>query len=252
MHKNRSFLNKVLAGVMLGVAICVSLCLAGCNTGSGNLPRVLVIVGGHSYDTTEFWDMFRSLEDIQFDSVSHPRALEVLGSDAVDGYDVLVFYDFQKGLDEKDSAIYLNLTEKGMPMVFLHHALGTFQKWEGYSDIVGGIIVDRRYTDDSTTVLRYKHDLDLHIQIIKSDHPVTNGLDDFIIRDEGYANVQIKGGIDPLLGTNHPDSDPIVGWTNQYKNSSVVTFMLGHDRHAYENESFRKLINNAIHWLSSR
>ena len=83
-------------------------------------------------------------------------------------------------------------------------------------------------------------------------HPVNEGISDFTIHDEGYSNIQINEGIHPLLSTRHPDCAPLVGWVNQAGNSTCVYLMMGHDKHAYGNESFQHLVQNAIHWLSDQ
>ena len=104
--------------------ILILVVVAGCSKS----PEVLVIVGGHEYDTTEFFEMFHSLERISFDSVSHPAALELLSSSKVGQYDLLLFYDFIPDMPLTDSVLYLKLTRLGMPMIFMHHAICTFQQ----------------------------------------------------------------------------------------------------------------------------
>jgi hypothetical protein len=224
------------------------LLIAGC----GKPASVLLITGGHSYDTTEFYDLFREMEGIEFDSVLYPAARDVLASDRIDDYDVLLFYDFLARMEPKDSIIFLNLTNQGKSMLFLHHALATCQGWEGYKAMVGGRYMMPGFQWDSTLLSDFKHDIDLEIEVLDPDHPVTRGVDNFVIRDEGYSNIQVNEGIHPLLGTNHPDASPLVAWVNDCDQSTIIYIMLGHDRHAYANNSFQLLLNNSIQWLSSQ
>ena len=214
-------------------------------------PRVLLVVGGHDFDTTEFFDTFHAMEGIHFDSISHPDALHLLSSEYINSYDVLLFYDFKKDLPKKDSSIFLNLTQKGIPMIFLHHAMCTFQAWDGYLDIVGGRMVDPGYAKDPSEASGYKHDIDIQIEIVQPEHPIAQGIDNFLIRDEGYSNITVAPDIELLLTCNHPDCSEYVGWVNSYANSTIVTLMLGHDKVAYGNESFQKILYNSINWLSS-
>jgi lysophospholipase L1-like esterase/type 1 glutamine amidotransferase len=213
-------------------------------------PRLLVVVGGHSYDTTEFVDMFRSMEEFRFDTIYHPHARSLMASDYISSYDAIVFYDFMKELPLKDSTIYLNLAHRGMPLIFLHHSICSFQQWEGYKEIVGGKYVVDTYAADSSSASNYRHDLDLSIKILDPGHPVTRGMDDFMIHDEGYSNLWIRDGIKPLLGTDHPDCSDIVGWVNHFDRSTCVYIMFGHDRQAYGNKSFRQLLRNSAAWLT--
>jgi len=212
--------------------------------------RVLVVVGGHSYDTTEFYDVFRSLDGIRFDSVSHPRAMETLGSNDIDGYDAVVFYDYVPRLPLADSAVYIHLTEAGVPLLFLHHSICSFQRWDGFAQMVGGRYVMPGFGADSSQLSGYQHDIDLEVKVLDPGHPVTSGMEDFVIHDEGYSNLLTLEGITPLLTTEHPDCHPLVGWTHQYRNSRVIFLIFGHDHQAYENPAFGQLLQNAVFFLA--
>lgn len=229
----------------------ILLITTGSLIGCTQTPKVLLIVGGHDYDTTEFFQMFHSMEGIAFDSVSHPAAMKLLQSEEVDSYDLLLFYDFIPDMPLKDSIVFLSLSQQGKPMLFLHHALCTFQKWDGYQQMVGGRYVMPGFTIDTTLLSNYKHDIDLRIEVMDLVHPVTKELKEFVIHDEGLSNIQIQEGIHPLLGTNHPDCAPLVGWVNHYNQSTCLYLMFGHDKYAYANESFQQLLHNSIHWLTS-
>jgi type 1 glutamine amidotransferase len=43
---------------------------------------------------------------------------------------------------------------------------------------------------------------------------------------------------------------PYVAWTNEYGKSRVVYIQSGHDNNAYINPNFRKIIYQAIEWVS--
>jgi len=213
-------------------------------------PRILIISGGHDYDTCEFRDLFQDMEDFRFDTISHPQATTLLASSYVHSYDLLLFYDYVPGIPLKDSSIYQNLGHHGLPMLFLHHSICSFQQWEGFRKIVGGCYIMEGYGHDDAEVSAYTHDLDMDIRIVDPDHPVTAGLTGFSIRDEGYSNIHLEEGLIPLLETDHPDSSPNIGWTHSYGKSVVLTFTLGHDRFAYQNKDFRQLLLNSLYWLT--
>jgi type 1 glutamine amidotransferase len=223
------------------------LALAACS----NSPEVLLITGGHAYDTTEFFEMFHSLEGISFDSVSYPNALEMLSSTKVGKYDLLLFYDYMPDLPLADSLIFQNLTMLGMPMIFMHHALCSFQRWEGYQQMVGGKYVMPGYHPDSSLYSGYAHDLDLNIEVLDPNHPVTRGISEFVIHDEGYYNIQINPDVKPLLGTSHPNCSPVMAWENQANNSNCIYLMFGHDKQAYTHVSLKLLLQNSIQYLSN-
>jgi len=219
---------------------------SGCNK-----PRhVLVITGGHAYDTTEFFEMFTAMEGIFFDSISHPAVTGLLNSERVHSYDLLLFYDFRPDPPLEDTTIYLQLARQGIPMLFLHHAVCSFQRWDGYRKMVGGRYVMPGYTSDTSLLSDYRHDLILRIEVLDRNHPVNSGVNDFTIHDEGYTNIQVEEGIHPLLGTSHPDCHPLVGWVNRHEQSTCLYLMMGHDKNAYQNETFQQLLENSIRWLA--
>jgi type 1 glutamine amidotransferase len=218
----------------------------GCNQSNTGRVELLVVTGGHAYDTAEFIQMFESLPDISFEMALKPDAWKMLA----DGreFDVIAFYDMWKDINEDEKQVFLNEFEKGTGMVFLHHSLASHPQWPEYVQLIGGKYNLPEYTADSSLLSDYKHDIVLTVRVVDKSHPVTAGLEDFEILDEGYSNIMQLPGVQNLLETSHPDCDRHIGWAHSVKNSKVVYLMGGHDKHAYENPSFRKLISNAINY----
>lgn len=119
-----------------------------------------------------------------------------------------------------------------------------YQEWEEFEHIIGG-----RYIQSEQGGSTYRHDVDIPVQVVDKHHPVTKGLNDFIIHDEVYGNFRVRPGVDPLLKTTHPESGEIVAWTNTYGNSRIVYIQLGHDHHAYKDPNFQKILKQAIDWV---
>ena len=235
-----------------GFLLLLFLIFAGLTTACKKRVSVLVITGGHAFDTTDFFAAFSTLEGVHFDSVSKPEAMNLLASDRVLDYDVLAFYDFVPDMKPADSTVFLTLASRGQSILFLHHSLCNFQSWDGYMQMIGGRYCSPEFFADSLLWSNYKHDIELKVQIADSHHPVTRGIEAFTIRDEGYSNIAYMPGITPLLKTEHPDCSSIVGWVNSYDRSNIVYLMLGHDKQAYSNEAFKILLTNSIHWLSAK
>ena len=215
-----------------------------------SLPRVLVVTGGHAYDTTAFVDLFRSMEQVRFDTLSQPHATGLLSSACVGQYNVLVFYDYVPEAPLKDTTVYTRLAFRGMPMLFLHHALCSFQGWNGFVDLAGGQYIMEGNRELDVRPSEYTHDLDIPVKVADRNHPVTRGMEDFTIHDEGYRYLQIAEGVTPLLSTDLPECDTPLGWVNHCGESTVVYLMLGHDRRAYASPSFRQLIRQSLLWLA--
>jgi uncharacterized protein len=75
---------------------------------------------------------------------------------------------------------------------------------------------------------------------------------DFKIIDETYDNVYIRENVTPLLTTDHPKSNKIIGWINNYNNTKIVYLQPGHGPQVFENNDYRKLIEQSIHWLAEK
>lgn len=220
-----------------------------CSTFQKQNPQILVVTGGHNFDTTEFFDFFINLKNYNVDTVSQPWANEFLGTEEGQSYDAYIFYDMWKIIEEDHKSAYLDLTEKGKGLLFLHHSLVSYQNWDEFFNIIGGRYVAAETTTDSSRHSDYKHDIDLDIEILDTEHPVTKGLSNFTIHDEGYSNLELSENIHPLLGTDHPDCNSPLAWTNKYGNSDIVYLIFGHDKNAYLDDDFRKLIYNSLGWI---
>jgi type 1 glutamine amidotransferase len=216
----------------------------GCKHQDSGKVNLLVVTGGHAYDTAEFIQMFEALPDISFEMALKPEAWRMLA--AGKEFDVIVFYDMWRDISDDEKQIFLDEFEKGTGMVFMHHSLASHPEWPEYVQLIGGKYNLPDHTADTSLRSDYKHDIVLQVRVVDKSHPVTEGLQDFEILDEGYSNTLQLPGVHYLLETSHPDCDRYIAWTHSVRNSEVVYLMGGHDKHAYENPSFRKLLLNAI------
>lgn len=213
-------------------------------------PEALLITGGHSFDTTEFFNFFfDSIETVTIDTISQPRANIFFTTSEGKEYDIYIFYDMWKNISENQKKAYLELTEAGKGFLFLHHSIVSYQKWDTFKHIVGGKYNQPSPDTDSLLHSNYAHDLDLIVNIADPDHPITDGMDRFVINDEGYGNLELTGGIDTLLTTSNPNCHPVIGWTNRFNNSKIVYLIFGHDKKAYRDEDFKVVVENALKWL---
>jgi type 1 glutamine amidotransferase len=235
--------------VLLVGLLTVSLLGCGQQKGSGELD-LLVVTGGHAYDTAEFIEMFQSMEGIRAEFALKPDAWKML--DEGQTFQVIVFYDmWMEPITTAEKETFLGEFEKGTGVVFMHHSLASHPQWPEYTRLIGGKYHHPNHTPDSSRRSDFKHDIVLQVSVVDKNHPVTEGLEDFEILDEGYSNTTLLPGVDKLLETSHPDCDPCIGWTHEVRNSKVVYLMGGHDKHAYENPSFRRLVLNAVHYTRS-
>ncbi|TVR75159.1 MAG: ThuA domain-containing protein [Marinilabiliales bacterium] len=233
--------------------------LPGCSSHNGRqadtgdeIMNILLVTGGHSFDQDSFFRMFFSLKGLCVDTLSQPRANSALLSDPVTRYDAIVFYDMWQEISPEEKEAYLALTEWGTGLVFLHHSLVSYQEWDEFTAIRGGKYYESGYDYPPEKLSGYRHDIFMDVTVIDTSHPVTEGLENFRIFDEGYSNIGVLPGVTPLLTTDHPDCHDIIAWAHTYNSSRVVYILPGHDRHAWENENYQALVANSIRWSAGR
>jgi len=216
------------------------------------VEKILVITGGHEFESS-FFKIFDSFVDVKYDTMSQPRFNQLISSELTNHYSALVFYDMWQEINAEQKEAYLELLDKGQGMVFLHHSLVSYQHWDEFIEIVGGKYLETEFYDDPNMKgSTYKEDITLDIKVVDKTHPVTKGIQNFSIFDEGYQYVEMMPTIKPLLTTTHPDCTPTVAWANKYKNSRIVYILLGHGHQAHEDATYRKLIRNAIGWVGEK
>lgn len=247
-------MRTYLGTVIFSLLLCMSYA-SHARTGSSSLSgrsaenlRVMLFTGGHGFDRERFYEMVFSLNSFSIDTLSQPDANRFLLSDSIEIYDVIVFYDMWQDISSGEKDAFLQLTERGTGLVFLHHSLVSYQQWDEFKEIRGGRYNEKNYGYEPEKLSGYKHDIILDVRVQDPSHPVTKGLDDFEIHDEGYSNIEINPGVTPLLTTDHPDCARIIGWANKYNNSNVVYILPGHDNNAWSDENFRTIVSNAIKW----
>jgi len=166
-------------------------------------------------------------------------------------YDVLVFYHMWQEITEEQERMLADCIREGKPLVVLHHSICAFDNWPEYFNIIGGkyfhkttIIKGKEYPVSS-----YIHDLHFKVHIVDPENPVTKGLTDFEVFDETYKGYWVEEEVTPLLTTDEPTSNPVIGWTKSYGKARIVTIQSGHDVPTFENPNFRRLLRQSVEWV---
>jgi uncharacterized protein len=179
--------------------------------------------------------------------------------------------DFQRGL--------LELLDAGKGMVFLHHAIAGWPAWDTYAEIVGGrfLYLPGTLRGKARQDSGYRHGVTHEVRVVQA-HPVTEGVPErFSITDELYLYEVFEDDVEPLLesdfafeagnfysaarvvqerkmfsneGWTHPPGSRLIGWAKTYGASRIVYLQCGDDPVAYANPNFRRLLRNAIGWVS--
>lgn len=229
--------------------ILLSLFLLAFNICKSQSVKIMLVTGGHAFDTLQFFQMFDAMEGIEYDHLAQPEANKKLEKDLAKDYDLLVFYDMWKTISKEEKLAYIKLTKQGMPLLFLHHSLASYQDWDEFEQIIGGKYFEKKEGVPEELLSTYEHDVWVYCTV-ENYTPVTSGFDNLRFFDEVYGNVRISDNVKPLLRTKHPKSSEFVAWENKYNESTVVYLQSGHDRRTYESEDYRKLVYQAIKYLA--
>lgn len=218
-----------------------------------NDTRVLVVRGGHPYDTPEFEEMCLSLKGIQVDLVLTAHFESLKTAEIEEKYDAILFLNQNKHYPEyeRNKMKYMDLTRAGVGMVFLHFTLSSQPEWDEYHDLVGGKWFLKKFTKDESLLSTYFTDLTIEVKVLDKDHPVTEGLEDFKLTDTFYGNIQISSKVHPLLGCDQVEISKTLAWTQVYNNAKLVYIMPGYSKKAYQNASYKHLISNALSYVGS-
>ena len=209
----------------------------------------LVVTGGHDYETG-FYTLFQGYEDLRWSHAVHRAAAEGYGKDLAKRYDVLLLYDMPQQITEEQKRNLMEFARTGRGIVVLHHALASFQGWAEYRELIGGKYFLKGEGEQRAS--QYQHDIEMRVRVADQQHPVTRGLSDFEIHDEGYKHIWVSPQARVLLTTEHPQADRALAWISPWKEARVVTILLGHGEEAYANPSFRRLVIQAIRWAAGR
>lgn len=214
--------------------------------------KILLVTGGHGFQHKPFYNIFDSLPGITYDTLTQPKGNELIATAAVDKYDVLVFYDMPDSITVPQQEAYIRLLQKGKAMIFLHHAIVSYQNWKTFKSILGGKYYTKECREPHDSFpSNYAHDIIIPVKV-ERQHPVTRGIPDFDINDEVYNGCEILPSITPLLSTTHPQSNHYLAWINHYGNSDVLYIQLGHGGEAYLNPYYRKMLLQGIEWSANR
>jgi type 1 glutamine amidotransferase len=229
-------------------------CFLALSSSGAEKLKVLIITGGHGFDSNSFFQVFRDNPEISFQTAAHSKASATVYErpDLLD-YDTLVLYDMPKNITAPQKEKFLAIFEKGIGLVVLHHAIVSYQHWPEYEKIIGG-----RYPEADgksgvvTEGVGYEHDVDIPVVIAAKDHPITAGLSDFTIKDEIYWGFRVQPDVTPLLTTTHPKSGKPLAWCRTQSKSRVVYLQLGHGPSAFNDTNYRKLLAQSIRWASKQ
>jgi hypothetical protein len=208
--------------------------------------RVMVVTGGHAYDTS-FESLFEGYKEIV--AKVHPWDV-AYKRDFRPNVDVLVLYNLTQEIDPVEQKNLRDFAESGKGLVVLHHAIANYWKtWPWYQELTGAKYFLKTEGDVPASKPTNGQQLSVHPA---GEHPVTAGLGPSRWEDEGYKGMVISPAVKVLLETDNPASERQLAWISPYQKSRVVVILAGHDRKAHLYPGYRTLVKNAILWSAGK
>lgn len=218
--------------------------------GAENISVLIVTgfdVGSHQWQESADLNRVILRESGRFD-VSISKDKEVFASPELGDYDVVVLnYGFWNEPDpsEKAKAGLLNYVRGGGNVVALHFACSSFQQWKEYGTLLGRVWVKG--------VGGHGPYGEFTVNIKDTEHPITQGLEDFKTEDELYAKLSGDEQI-TVLATADSDwsgkTEPIV-FAKSYGKGRVVHNVLGHALDSKRNPNYQRLLCRCVEWAAT-
>jgi type 1 glutamine amidotransferase len=202
--------------------------------------NVIVLTGG----LTQYYNQADLMKVFDAPDFIATPSLQSAGGEAFENIDnwkfnVIVFYNVNQKITERQQQNLLKLTDKGVGIAVLHHANLAYRDWTEYARIVG---VAPEVSGNKMAV-RYR------VHVADPRHPITQGIQDYELTDETFSSLRTDPLNHVLLTTNEPSSSKIIGWTRTYRNSRVFYIQNGHDNVTFSNPAYKTIVQRAVRWV---
>jgi type 1 glutamine amidotransferase len=219
---------------------------------------VLVGAGGHNVEvnTPPLIARIKELGGIEATLLAPPAGkpgdgahLAKLAEVTKADYDVLVFYTVGNKLDAAQEQALQKFLDEGGGIVAIHGATASFGSSKLWGEITGG-----RFAGHAPGTY------DLLINVVDRQHPITAGVEPFVVNDEEYTYRFTDGVKRHVLAqfrerpakTAEKNGNNDILWITERDRGRIFHSGLGHDVKAWSNPAFQKLIIQGIYWAAGR
>ena len=152
-------------------------------------------------------------------------------------------------ITEEQGAAIKDFVQAGGALYALHNSSHISLSSKNYREVMGGAYIDH-------PALR-----PFKVSVVNKEHPITRGVQDFIVNDEQHFVTYDKDPRYILLRSENIDgltdisegrdlgTKAIAGWAYDFGKGRVVFTAVGHTLHALWQPEYFKLQKNAVGWL---
>lgn len=208
--------------------------------------HILVLGGGETefHNFAEIGPVYRALFTEAGHKVVLTKDLNTLLPGHIKEYDALVCCTTGRALNQEQEAGLLdaiagrNNTPNPLGFVGIHSASCSFLSSDSYLRMLGA-----RFLNHPAMGPRF------HFHVKEGEHPVTGGITDFALKDELYL-LELYPPQLVLVTTQYDGFDVPVCWVKQYGLGRVFYLSLGHGREQIRFPMVRRLMQNAVLWVT--
>ena len=210
-------------------------------------PKIVFVAGEYEYLSREtlpkFAEELGKTKDAAIVVLSRPedpKQQTIPALDRLKDANLLVLFVRRMTLPEHEVKFFRDYVDAGKPLVALRTSSHAFENWKEFDkDVLGGNYQGHHGAKLKTTVSFVAE---------AKDHPLLRGVSSFVSEGSLYKNAPLQPGTKPLLMGEVEGKPPEpIAWTYEHKGSRVFYTSLGHPSD-FKEESFRRLVTNAISW----
>ena len=163
-------------------------------------------------------------------------------ADGLDDYETVLFYTDVGELTTEQEESLLNHISSGGGFFGLHTAAASFREAQGYHSMLNGFFNG------------HSPYMDFTVNVSDADHPISQGLDDYEVKDELYYLKHNPNTSHHLMHAydSTKDETHVMAFHHTYGEGRVFYYALGHDMVVLENPSFQEVIRRGVLWVGNR
>lgn len=144
---------------------------------------------------------------------------------------------WKRPLSDSQAAALKEYLFNGGKLINMHNGM-SLQDTPGFADVLGA---------------KFTHHPPYGRLLIKTaaGHPATEGVQDFYIYDEPY-HFEIYGELNIFASYDFNGAILPAAWESLYGKGTLIYLMPGHDKSAFQCESYRRLIKNSVSYLYAK
>jgi type 1 glutamine amidotransferase len=211
--------------------------------------RVCLVSGSLEYQSNESLAEFQKYLEANYQAKCSRAFLEGKDEEHLPGLenladcDVMLLFTRRLKLSGEQLERIKNYCLAGKPIVGVRTASHAIQTWLDLDKEVLGGNYRGHYDAGPETEIKI-------LDAAKS-HPVLSGVQPFRSAGSLYKNIGLAADNEILMTGTNPEATEPITWTRKYKGSRVFYTSLGHPQD-FTQESFRRLLANALFWTAGR